>query len=425
MALLNIITILIIISAVFSYLNDRDIKLPGAIGVVTISILVSILLLVLGKTSNGLADAIKTFSQSIDFSKVLLNIMLGFLLFASAFHFEYQKLKEQRLPVFLLSTLGVIISTGVFGGLLYLVTQLFHIHNIPFIYCLLFGAVISPTDPIAVSAILKNSKIPLRLDTIISGESLFNDGVGLILFVIILEIANKSGSASFVQILQLSVWEVLGGIIIGLISGYLSYRLIRSIKDFQTILLISMVLVLGMSVMIVKFHTSIPLAAVTAGLIIGNTSPDKKNIVDQFPGKIWELINDVLNTILFVMIGLQMVVMLFLHDHWITGLISIMILLIARVVSISVPAFFLLRKVNLSKISILTWAGLRGGISIAMALMLPESPYRHIILSSCYFVVIFSIIFQGLTLKKVVEIAVRYKTDKYDYKPAYNSVNTN
>lgn len=411
MDLLTIITILIIISAVFSYLNERIIKLPGVIGVVTISIVVSILILVLGKTSNGLTNTIETFAKSIDFSKVLLNIMLGFLLFASAFHFEYQKLKEQRLPVFLLSTLGVIISTAVFGGLLYLIAWVLPIHDIPFIYCLLFGAIISPTDPIAVAAILKNSKIPPRLDTIISGESLFNDGVGLILFIIILEITNQPGSTSSVEIIKLFAREVLGGVIIGLISGYLGYRLIRSIKDFQTIFLISMALVLGMSVIAVKFHTSIPLAAVTAGLIIGNTSPDKKNIADQFLGKIWELINDVLNTILFVMIGLQLVAMPFLHDHWITGLISILILLIARIVSISIPAFFLLRKVNLSNLSILTWAGLRGGISIAMALMLPDSPYRQIILSGCYFVVIFSIIFQGLTLKKVVAIAVRYKTE--------------
>jgi CPA1 family monovalent cation:H+ antiporter len=170
-------------------------------------------------------------------------------------------------------------------------------------------------------------------------------------------------------------------------------------------------LVLGISIIAVKFHTSIPLAAVTAGLIIGNTSPDKKNIADQFLGKIWGLINDVLNTILFVMIGLELVTMPFLHEHWVTGLISIMILLFARVVSITIPAVVLLRRLNFSNLSILTWAGLRGGISIAMALMLPTSPYRQIILSGCYFVVIFSILFQGLTLKKVVEIAVRYKTE--------------
>lgn len=410
MDLLTIITILIIICAVFSYLNERILKLPGAIGLVTISIVVSILILIIGKTENELTNSVESFANSIDFSKVLLNIMLGFLMFAGAFHFDYQKLKEQRLPVFLLSTLGVIISTGVFGGLLYLVSLLLHIH-LPIIYCLLFGAIISPTDPIAVAAILKTSKIPPRLNTIISGESLFNDGVGLILFVIILEIANKPGSTTFAEITQIFAQEVLGGIIIGIVLGYLGYQLIKTIHDFQTIFLISIALVLGISVVAGKFHASIPLSAVTAGLIVGNKSTDKKNIADQFLGKVWQLVNDLLNTILFVMIGLQMVTMPFLHQHWVIGLCSILILLIARFVSITVPAVVMLRKLNFSNLSILTWAGLRGGISVAMALTLPESPYRELILSGCYFVVIFSIIFQGLTLRKVVEIAVRHKAE--------------
>ena len=413
MNLLTIITILIIISATFSYLNERFIKLPGVIGVVTISIVVSVLILVIGKTSNELTNSVETFAQSINFSKVLLDVMLGFLLFAGAFHFEYQKLKEQRLPVFLLSTLGVIISTGVFGGLLYLVTLPFHV-DLPIIYCFLFGAIISPTDPIAVAAILKNSKIPPRLNTIISGESLFNDGVGLILFVIILGITNKPGSTTFEEVLHIFAQEVLGGIIIGLILGFIGYRLIKSIENFQTIFLISIALVLGISVIADQFHASIPLAAVTAGLIVGNKSMKKTNIADYSLGKVWELVNDLLNTILFVMIGLQLVTMPFLRDHWITGVISIVILLIARVVSISLPALVLLRKIEFSSLSILTWAGLRGGISIAMALTIPDSPYRKIILSSCYFAVIFSIIFQGLTLKKVVEIAVKYKTDQLE-----------
>ncbi|MEO5942488.1 MAG: sodium:proton antiporter [Ferruginibacter sp.] len=410
MDLLTIITILIIICAVFSYLNERILKLPGAIGLVTISIVVSILILIIGKAENALTNSVELFANSIDFSKVLLNIMLGFLMFAGAFHFNYQKLKEQRLPVFLLSTLGVIISTGVFGGLLYLVSLLLHIH-LPIIYCLLFGAIISPTDPIAVAAILKTSKIPPRLNTIISGESLFNDGVGLILFVIILEIANKPGSTSFAEITQIFAQEVLGGIIIGIVLGYLGYQLIKTIHDFQTIFLISIALVLGISVVAGKFHASIPLSAVTAGLIVGNKSTDKKNIADQFLAKVWQLVNDLLNTILFVMIGLQMVTMPFLHQHWVIGLFSILILLIARFVSITVPAVVMLRKLNFSNLSILTWAGLRGGISVAMALTLPESPYRELILSGCYFVVIFSIIFQGLTLRKVVEIAVLHKAE--------------
>jgi CPA1 family monovalent cation:H+ antiporter len=336
--------------------------------------------------------------------------MLGFLLFANAFHLDYQKLKEQRLPVLLLSTMGVIISTVVFGGLLYMLTLILHI-NLPFIYCFLFGAIISPTDPIAEAAILKKSKIPPRLNTIISGESLFNDGVGLILFVIILGITKKPESASFVEILHIFVQEVLGGIIIGLILGFIGYKLIKSIENFQTIFLISISLVLGISVIANQFHSSIPLAAVTAGLIVGNMSMNKMDIADQPLGKVWELVNDLLNTILFVLIGLQLVTMPFLREHWILGLISIAILIIARIISTTLPAVVLLRKINISIISILTWAGLRGGISVAMALMLPKSSYRELILSSCYFIVIFSIIFQGLTLKKVVEIAVRYKTE--------------
>ena len=409
MDLLTIITILLCISAIFSYLNVRFLKLPGTIGVVTISVVVSVLILIAGKTENGLSKTIITFAGSINFSKVLLDVMLGLLLFASALHFDYHKLKEQRWPVVLLSTFGVIISTIVFGGLFYLVALLLHI-NIPLIYCFIFGALISPTDPIAVGAILKNSKISPKLNTIISGESLFNDAVGLVLFVTLLAIADQSGTTLTVgAIARLFAQEVLGGIGIGLIAGYLGYRMIRSIKDFQTILLISVALVMAVSFIAHQLHASIPLSAVTAGLIIGNESLDKRHIADKFLSRIWQLLDDVLNTILFVMIGLQLVIMPFLNNYWLIGLLSIIVILIARLVSVSLPAVFLLRRVSFSNLSILTWAGLRGGISVAMALSLPESPYREVILASCYFIVIFSIIVQGLTLNKVADKAVNRK----------------
>ncbi len=403
MDLLTIVTILLCISALFSYLNERFIKLPGTIGVVTISVVVSVLILIAGKTESGLSKTLITFEGSINFSTVLLNVMLGLLLFASALHFDYHKLKEQRWPVVLLSTLGVIISTFVFGVLFYFITALLQI-NIPLIYCLIFGALISPTDPIAVGAILKNSKISPSLNTIISGESMFNDAVGLVLFITLSSIADQSGPTLTIGgIAQLFAEEVLGGIAIGLIAGYLGYRMIRSIKNFQTMLLISVALVMAISVIADQLHASIPLSAVTAGLIIGNESLDKKHIADKFLSRIWQLLDDVLNTILFVMIGLQLVVMPFLNNYWLIGFVSIIIILIARMVSVSLPAVFLLRKVSFSNLSILTWAGLRGGISVAMALSLPESPYREIILSSCYFIVIFSIIFQGLTLNGLVK----------------------
>lgn len=410
MDVLTIFTILIIISAVFSFLNERFIKLPGTIGVVTISVVVSILILVAGKTSNGLANTIKTLAHSIDFSKVLLDVMLGFLLFASALHFDYAKLKRERLPVLILSTLGVMVSTAVFGGLLWLSTRILHA-NIPLIYCLLFGALISPTDPIAVASILRQSKIPPRLHTIISGESLFNDSLGLVLFIILLEFTNQPGTAlSLGNTVRLFTQEVLGGIGIGLVMGYGGHLMMRSSRDFQTILLISIALVSGISVIAGRVHASIPLSAVTAGLIVGNKSLDKKHIANQFLGRIWQLFDEVLNTILFVLIGLQLVIMPYLNNYWLIGFISIIIILVARVVSVLLPAIFLLRKISFANLSILTWAGLRGGISVAMALTLPDSPYRELILSSCYLIVIFSIIVQGLTLNKVVEQAAKWKS---------------
>ena len=404
MDLLTIITVLIFISAAFSYLNQRFIKLPATIGVMAIAIVVSLIVLIIGKTGNEDSNLVISLASSIDFSTVLLDVMLGFLLFAMALNFNYQKLKELRLPVIILSTIGVLVSAGVFGGLLYFATLLLHI-NVPFIYCLVFGALISPTDPIAVAAILKKSKIPPRLDTIISGESMFNDAAGLILFVTLLGIAGQESAFSLGAALRLFAQEVIGGILIGLIGGYIGYRLIKSISDFQTILLISIALVLGISVIAHKIDASVPLSTVAAGLVIGNQHFGKGHPAEQYLRQIWHLLDDVLNTILFVMMGLQLVLLPFLSHYWLIGLLSIVIILIARLASVSLPAFFMLRKLGFGNLSILTWAGLRGGISIAMALSLPPSPYREIILSCCYFIVLFSVIVQGLTLAKVVDWA--------------------
>ncbi len=401
MDLLTIFTILIFISAVISYLNDRFVKLPGTIGIVTISVVASIIILIVGKTSNSLTKSITNLTTNINFSHTLLDVMLGFLMFASAIHFDYNKLKEQRWPVLLLTTLGVLVSAFVFGSLFYLVMQLFP-HPIPFIYCLLFGALISPTDPISVAAIIRKSKVPTRLKTIISGESMFNDGVGLVLFVMILEISNQSGDAfSWAKILKLFAQEVIGGITIGLVLGFLGYRLMRSINDFQTLLLISLSIVFGISVLAKFIPISIPLTSVAAGLVVGNKNISKDDTKD-FLTRIWQLIDEILNTVLFVMIGLQLVVLPYLKNYWLIGFLAIIIILIARVISISLPALILLHKLNYKNLAILTWSGLRGGISLAMALSLPNSHYKVIILSACYFIVIFSTIVQGLTLNKLV-----------------------
>lgn len=402
MDILTVITVLIITSAAFSYINQRFLRLPGTIGVMTISIVVSLFIILIGKTGPENSGLIKTLTYNIDFSRVLLNVMLGFLLFAMAMRFDYEDLKKLRAPVILLSTIGVIVSAGVFGGLFHLATVLFKI-DVPLVYSFVFGALISPTDPIAVASILKQSKIPSRLETIISGESMFNDAVGLILFVTLLGIADQpQESFSAINTLVLFAQEVIGGILIGLAAGYTGYLLIKSISDFQTIFLISIALVLGMSVVAGHFHASVPLSAVTAGLIIGNKSFGRSHPAEQSLSKVWQLLDDVLNTILFVMIGLQLIMLPFLSNYLLIGCVSVIIVLFARMISISIPAIFILRRLNPNNLAILTWAGLRGGISVAMALLLPGSPYRETILSCCYFIVIFSVIVQGLTLNSVV-----------------------
>jgi CPA1 family monovalent cation:H+ antiporter len=344
--------------------------------------------------------------SSIDFSKVLLDVMLGLLLFASALHFDFARLKEQRKVIFTLSTIGVIISTVVFAFLISWCTRLMHI-DLPLIYCFVFGALISPTDPIAVAAILKKSKIPPRLETIISGESMFNDAVGLILFVVLSQFADPNvENFTFVQTLKMFGLEVGGGVAVGVIAGVIGYRLMRSIDDFQTVLLVSLAIVFGISMVATKLHASVPLAVVAAGLVIGNHDYGVRDRAHKYLVETWKLLDEVLNTILFVMIGLQLVILPFLNEYWLIGLLAIICILIARLASIYLPALILARNPSPGNLSILTWAGLRGGISVAMALSLPESQYREVILAACYFIVVFSVIIQGLTLNRVVSAAV-------------------
>jgi CPA1 family monovalent cation:H+ antiporter len=409
MDLFVIIALLVIVSAFFSYINARFTKLPGTIGIVLIATVSSVIILIVDRTNPASARYLTTLARNINFSKAVLNIMLGFLLFSSSFNLDGAKLKKAMRPVFILSTLGVILSTAIFGFLLFYLAPFFHIH-MPLIYCLLFGALVSPTDPVAVSAIIKNSKLPAHLETIISGESLFNDGIGLILFVIILEITRVGEeNIELSKVVILIIKEVLGGIFAGAILGYLAQRLMKSVTDFQTIVLISLALVMGLSVLATILHFSIPLAVVTAGLFAGSHSinQDNKERSHEALEKFWKLVDEMLNTILFVMIGLQLINLPYVNNYWITGGISIVMILIARWLSIMLPLTFLRNKlkVNYNSINIMTWAGLRGGISIALALSLPDTPYRHLILSGSYFIVIFSVIVQGLTLNAMINRA--------------------
>ncbi|WP_354430401.1 sodium:proton antiporter [Mucilaginibacter sp. UYP27] len=411
-----IIALLIIVSAVYSYINARFLKLPGTIGIVTLAILGSILTIIIESLNPAIAKHLTVLAKHINFSTTVLNIMLGFLLFATAFNLDTHKLKREMRPVLILSTLGVIISTAAFGGLFYWITGLIGI-KVPFIYCLLFGALVSPTDPVAVAAVIKGSKLPSNLETIISGESLFNDGVGLVLFLLILEVTQSGvDNLDVGKAILLFTQEVFGGILFGAITGWLAFKLMKSVNDFQTIVLVSLALVMFDSVIASYLHLSIPLAVVTAGLFVGGRSinVDNKDRSHQALEKFWSLIDEILNAVLFVMIGLQMVNVPFISNYWITGGIAIVIILGARWISIMLPLTFLRRSlnVNYSSINILTWAGLRGGISIALALALPASPYRHLILSGSYFIVIFSIVVQGLSLNRLINAS--YKTETKD-----------
>ncbi|MCC8410236.1 sodium:proton antiporter [Mucilaginibacter sp. UR6-1] len=406
MELFVIISLLIILSAVYSYINARFIKLPGTIGVITIAIIGSVCIIISNKLNPDWAKRLTELAHSIDFSRTVLNIMLGFLLFATAFRVDTGKLKRQMRPVLILSTVGVLLSTAIFGGLLYLIAQLLEL-NVPLLYCFTFGALVSPTDPVAVSAIIKESKLPQNLETIVSGESLFNDGIGLVLFITLLEITDAGiKNTDFNKAFVMFVQEVFGGIALGAFTGYIAHRLMKSVTDFQTIVLVSFALVMGDSVIASYWHLSIPLAVVTAGLFAGSRSINaaKNERSHQELESFWELVDEMLNTVLFVMIGLQMINIPAIDNYWLIGSVCIIILLLARWLSIMLPLTFLRRSLNVNygSINILTWAGVRGGISIALALTLPASDYKGLILSATYFVVIFSIVVQGLTLNKVI-----------------------
>jgi len=401
------IAILFTISSIISYINHRYVKLPGTIGIMVIAIVFSLVILAAGKSFPQVYDFIKQLTSSIDFTRTLLDVMLAFLLFASALHFDFEKLKTHKLPVLILSTVGVIGSTTIFGFLFYYTLPLFGI-DVPLLYCFLFGALISPTDPVAVLSILKKSKIPNSLETIIGGESLFNDGVGILLFVTLRELTENTDVAfTWSHTALLFAQEVFGGIALGLASGFLCIQLLKKTGELQILLMITISMVMGISVLGNLLHVSIPLAAVVAGLMLSNVQQDEsepsvhlKGIVD----KIWGLIDDLLNTILFVMIGLQIVTIHFYSAYWVISLLAIAFVLLARAISITVPAILLGRTLELpyKRIGIVIWAGLRGGISVALALSLPFSEFKPMIVSISYIIVIFSIVVQGLTLNKVV-----------------------
>jgi len=403
-ALLAIITV---VSAIFSYINIRFLRLPNTIGLMALALALSLVLIVLGKVNPTVLDFVIGIMNRVDFSEIVLEVMLSFLLFAGALHVDMDKLAEQKWVIFSLATVGVILSTFVLGTLFFYACHLFG-YPVPYIYALLLGALISPTDPIAVLGILKEANVPKNIEIAITGESLFNDGVGVVVFLSILEIAKFGASEATVSDTAiLFAKEVFGGIGLGLLFGWLTYKLMKSIDHYQTEVLLSLGLVMGIYALALALHFSAPLAVVACGLFIGNTGRNSAMSEQTliYLDKFWELVDEFMNAVLFVLIGFEIVLLTFIGKYFWLGIITIFISLLARWIAVSAPLFALRSRTNfIPKVDwILTWGGLRGGISIALALSIPAEMNREVILSVTYIIVIFSILVQGLTLGKLVK----------------------
>lgn len=403
-----IATILIVLSAIFGYINVKFLELPNTIGLMLITIVFTLVVLGISYFDTTLLDKERELIGSIDFGKLLLDVMLSFLLFAGALHTNFQQLKIQRKPILAFATIGTFISTFLVGIFVFYGLKII---NLPtdFIYCLLFGALISPTDPIAVLGILKKVGAPKKLETKIVGESLFNDGVGVVIFITIYGIASTG-----IEHLSLAhtglefIKEVGGGLLLGGILGYLTYVLLKSINDYDTEVIITIAAVMGGTLLAQYLHISAPLAMVVAGLIVGNDTVRQSSmseVTEQYVDKFWELVDVLLNTILFVMIGMELLVLTFEKEYFLAGILAIPAILFARYLSLLLPIKFYKKKLDFIKNTniIMTWGGLRGGISIALALSLTDAMHKDLFLVMTYTIVVFSIIGQGLTVGKLIK----------------------
>jgi Na+:H+ antiporter len=403
----SIAAILIVLSALFGYINERFLKLPITIGLMIITIIFTLIIVVIGQFDDTLLLREKELISQIDFTTVLLDIMLSFLLFAGALHTNFAQLKIQRWPVLVFATFGTLVSTFLVGIMMYYILQGVGL-QVDFIYCLLFGALISPTDPIAVLGILKKAGAPKKLETKIVGESLFNDGVGVVIFLTIFNIASSSSAnVEVLEIVKLFGKEVIGGIVLGLILGWITYRMMKSIDDYEVEVIITLAAVMGGTLLAHQLHLSAPLAMVTTGLIVGNDTVRNaamSKITETYVDKFWELIDVLLNTILFVMIGMELLVLTFESSYIIAGLIAIPMVLLSRYLSLWYPIKFFAKKLEFVPHTnlIMTWGGLRGGISIALALSLTQEMHKELFLVITYIIVAFSIIGQGLTVEPII-----------------------
>ncbi|MEO5628488.1 MAG: sodium:proton antiporter [Thermomonas sp.] len=400
----------LVITALMAYVNARFVGLPTTIGVMAVAMLLSLALIGLDRLGfSALRDYEAGLLQSIDFSEVLMQGMLSMLLFAGALQVDLSRLRRFRWQIGLLAVAGTAVSTLIVGYGLHLLLPMMGL-GMPLIYCLVFGALISPTDPVAVMGLLKSAGIAEETGMVIAGESLLNDGVGVVLFSLLLGIAVQGEVPTFTEGAMTLVHEAGGGIVLGALLGGILFALLRSINNYQVEVLLTLAAVLGGYELASKLHVSGPLAMVVTGVIIGNhgrnlaMSDTTRRHVDLF----WELLDEILNAVLFVLLGLEIVVIAYPHNGLFAAVAVIALTLLARLLAVGLPMAKFKRWFGLPDDAwmILTWSGLRGGISVALALSLPLGPYRDLILALTYAVVVFSILVQGLSIKPFVR-AVR------------------
>lgn len=409
MTAFQIIAVLLTLTAVGGYINQRYVKFPATIGLMAFAFLISLVAICLSELGWMNLRPASSFIGQIDFAEVLLHGMLSFLLFAGALHINLEELKNVRWQVGILATVGVVIATFVIGTLIWKAAALVGL-PLPYLYALLFGALISPTDPIAVLSILKDAGISKKLYTKIGGESLFNDGIGVVVFLTILGLATGAQKPELASVSMLLAQEAVGGGALGLVLGWVTYRLLRSIDDYKTEVLLTLALVTGGYALAELLHVSAPIFMVTAGLVIGNhgrnfgMSERTRQRLDDF----WELLDEILNAVLFMLIGLEIIVIAISAPHIVLGLLATVAVLAGRIVSVSLPVWLMapLKPFDWRMVGLLTWGGLRGGLSIAMALSLPAGAEKDIILPITYVVVLFSILVKGLTFKSALKFLI-------------------
>ncbi|MBD2755493.1 cation:proton antiporter [Spirosoma validum] len=402
-------SVLIVLTAVFAYVNERFLKLPSTIGIMLMAMLVSIALVVTGNLFPNQFDfdGFSRFIANLDFTEILMGAMLNFLLFAGAIHVRLKDLREQRAPIIVFSTISVMISTFIVGFLIYYLLPLFRL-NVPLIQCLVFGALISPTDPIAVLGILKKAGVRKSLETKVAGESLFNDGVAVVVFAVLLQLAQGSDvDVSFSNISWLLIKEAVGGFGMGVLIGFIGSRAMQRIDNPNVSALITLAIVMGGYLIARAAHISGPLTMVAAGLVVGNVGKASRisETTQDYLDKFWELIDEIMNAILFLIMGFELLLIPHIMDYWALGLISIGLVLFARFISIWVPTLIIPFKARFDKrtITILVWGGLRGGVSVALALSIDEHLNKNLFLAMTYFIVVFSILVQGLTVSKLTK----------------------